>query len=318
MIPSISQIKAVMAVYQEGNFGKAARACFVTQPNLTMQIQKVEKHFDVVLFDRSRKPVTVTDDGRKFIELGRRILEAHAELVSRMKAAAGTVSGELSVAVIPTLGPYLIPLFLRPFSERHPNVNLLVDEMQTETIIARILEGRLDAGILATPLHEPLIAETKLFDEPFHYYSAGTLPKKKLINPADLEPGNIWLLEEGNCLREQVIKFCELKNYGNVIGNVHFAGGSLETLRNLVRAGQGATIFPSLFIDQLPAAEVEDSVRPFAPPVPAREISIVHRSGYWKEPVVQTLGEVIRACVPATLGKPGAGGKGGLQRMEFR
>ncbi len=302
-MPSLTQLEYIVAVEKLRHFGKAADSCHVTQPTLSMQIQKVEEEIGYPLFDRLKKPVMPTAKGQKFIQQAKVLLHEHLKLMDLSKNQGGEVSGELRLGVIPTVAPYLLPLFLDSFSGKYPKVHLLIDEMKTEDILAGLRDDRVDAGILATPLHEPGLKERPLYYEPFSLYVSKLNPlnARKRVKESDIEGHDMWLLADGHCFRTQIMRYCSLHEKDGVFHNVAFAGGNLDTLRNLIRKSKGYTLVPSLFVETLSESERRDYVREFEKPVPSREISLIYRRDQWKSDVLAALEATIRERLPKHL-----------------
>jgi LysR family hydrogen peroxide-inducible transcriptional activator len=302
-MPSLSQLEYIVAVDKFRHFGKAAEACHVTQPTLSMQIQKVEEEIGYPLFDRLKKPVIATDKGARFISQAKILLHEHRKLIDLSRAQGSELSGELRLGVIPTIAPYLLPLFIETFSREYPQVHLYIDELKTDTILQMLSEDQLDAGILATPLHESGLRERPLYYEPFYLYVSRSHPlnERKRIREDDLSGDDMWLLEDGHCFRNQIVRYCSLKNREGVFPNVQFEGGNIDTLRYLVRKSAGYTLVPALFVETLTEAEKRDYVREFERPHPVREVSLVYRRDQWKSDVLKVLEECIQACVPEEL-----------------
>jgi LysR family transcriptional regulator, hydrogen peroxide-inducible genes activator len=301
---SITQLEYVIAVERLRHFGKAAKACHISQPTLSMQIQKMEEALGVIIFDRDKKPVLPTEKGTAVIEQAKAVLREYEKLLGISKTEAGVVRGSFKLGVIPTLAPYLLPMFLEKFSKAFPRVDLVIDEMKTEEIIKGLREDQIDAGLLVTPLHEKGLRERVLFYEPFYVYASTSHPlsARPTVVEADLDSTDIWLLKDGHCFRDQVINYCSLRSEQNSAAtNVKFEGGNFETLRNLIRAGRGYTLFPHLFVRGLTAAEKEKHVRKFKQPVPSREVSLVHRRDQWKTDILEALRETIARNVPDDL-----------------
>jgi LysR family hydrogen peroxide-inducible transcriptional activator len=214
------------------------------------------------------------------------------------------VAGSFRLGIIPTLAPYVLPLFLHDFVKKFPMVQLDIDELKTVDIIRALRDDSLDAGVLATPLHEPGLKEQPLFYEPFHLYINGRHPlqERKRIRESDLTEGEIWLLKEGHCFRDQVLSYCGLVNEGkSVLRGIRFEGSNFETLRNLVRSSGGYTLLPHLCVMRLSADERARSVRSFESPVPTREIALVYRREQWKSAILKALEETIIASVPLDI-----------------
>lgn len=308
IMPTLTQLEYAVAVDRLRHFGAAARACHISQPTLSMQLQKLEAEAGFPIFDRERKPVVPTGRGRDYLDQAKQILQQYEKLLHVAGGAPGEVSGEFKLGVIPTLAPYLIPLFIQDFSERFPKVDLHIDELKTASIIDGLRAESLDAGIAATPLQESSLKETPLFYEPFEAYIAAghALARKKTVREQDLSDGDMWLLQDGHCFRNQVIRFCGLKETPGYFKNIHFEAGNLETLRNIIRRTGGYTLIPQLFAEGLDRAERAKHVRPFSGSVPAREVSLICRRDAWKQDIVDGIREVIGKSLPPTL-TPAAG-----------
>lgn len=302
-MPSLIQLEYVVAVDKLRHFGKAAEQCHVTQPTLSMQIQKVEEEIGFPIFDRLKKPIMPTTKGLKFIAQAKVLLHEHQKLMDLSNQQSGETSGELRLGIIPTIAPYLLPLFLESFSKQYPKVHLNIDELKTDTILSKLRDDQLDAGILATPLHESGMRERPIYYEPFYLYVAKHHPlnARKRIKEDDLNGEEMWLLSDGHCFRNQIVRYCSLKNKEGVFPNVHFEGGSLDTLRNMIRKSQGYTFVPGLFVETLSESEKRDYVREIEKPVPSREVSLIYRRDHWKSDVLQALEETIRKKLPASL-----------------
>ena len=302
-MPSLSQLEYIVAVDRLRHFAKAAEACCVSQPSLSMQIKKVEKEIGFALFDRHKKPVLPTIKGRAFIDQARIVLNEHQHLLQLSHFRRNEVSGVFRLGVIPTLAATSIPGFLSVFSEKYPKVVLSIDEMKTERIIQALRNDSLDAGLLSTPLHEAGIMEQILFQEPFLLYvnPRHPLAKREVVDLKDLEGGRMWLLEDGHCFKNQVVRFCSTAKLTKAYTNVHFEGGSLETLRQLVKQSPSFTLVPELFVHHLPGAERKTMVRPFSAPPPSRQVSLAFRRNHWKKEIIAAMRQSILDSLPATL-----------------
>ncbi len=299
-MPTLTQLEYIVAVDQCRHFGNASEKCHVSQPSLSMQIQKVEDEVGVILFDRSKKPIQTTLKGIVFVEQSKVVLREHRKLVELAKTTKKEVSGDFRLGVIPTIAPYLLPFMIDSFSKTFPKVNLRIDELRTENIISQLREDSLDAGILATPLHEKGILESILYYEKFSLYLSQNHPlsKKRKIKESDLNANEIWLLQDGHCLRNQIIKICSLNSEKSVYRNIKFEGSSLETLRNIVQKNKGYTLMPQLFVNALPLAERKSCVRDFESPRPNREISLVYRRDQWKAEVLGAIERTVKQNIP--------------------
>ena len=299
---TLTQLEYVLAVAQHKHFGRAAESCFVTQPTLSMQIQKLEDHLQVIIFNRSKNPISITDEGLKVIEQARVIINEQKRLLSIVQESKEGISGEFKLAVIPTLSPYIIPLFVPVFIEKYPKVNLQIIESKTEDIIEMLKKGTVDAGLLATPLSEKKIEERVLYYEPFYLFVNRKHPfsKKNKIKEDELNLDEIWLLNKGNCFRDQVLNICERSQKSSSSPGLNFESGNLETLKNMVLKGGGYTILPHMCVDQLNAAH-KKLIRPFTLPTPTREISIVTSTNCVKIKIAEAIEEEILALIPDEL-----------------
>ena len=306
-MPTLSQLNYIVAVDRFRHFGKAAKHCKVSQPSLSIQIQKVEEELDTVLFDRNKKPVLPTSSGAGFIEQAKRVLREHEKLLSYMHSQAHVIGGSFSIGIIPTVLPYLLPLFVQDFLSEYPHIDLSVEEMKTVDIIEALKADHIDAGILATPLKEEGIREMQLYCEDFLIYynkSHAISSQKDTLLASDLEalhPSDLWLLKDGHCLRNQVTQLCSSQGGQTVLGRFSFEGGSLETLRTLIRATSGYTLIPRSFALSLSNKELRECTKEFAPPVPVREISIVYAREQWKKDHIKALAKTVKNSIPKPL-----------------
>ena len=303
---TLTQLSYVTAVSRTRNFGLAAKSCFISQPTLSMQIQKLEDDLGVTLFDRSKKPVEPTAMGKKIIAQAQVVLQEAKRIEELIKDEKGEISGEFRLGIIPTLAPYLLPLFLEKFTITYPAVNLIVEEMQTQKIIKMLKEDKIDAGILVTPLNHKGIVEWPLFNDPFLAYLAPKHPLLSLsqVSDKDLSLDDIWLLNEGHCFRDQAIEICKrVKGKGSKNKNLTFESGNLETLKRLVDQNFGYTLLPSLAILGMPASEQKKKVRFFKSPAPIREVSVVYSRNYLKKSIIEALHKEVVSALPRELKK---------------
>lgn len=301
-MPTLTQLEYIIAVHKHKHFARAAEECHVSQPSLSAQIQKVEEEMSTILFDRSKKPVLTTTKGEQFVEQAKVVLREHKKLFD-ITVAGGTLSGDFHLGVIPTLSAYIIPLFIETFSRKYPHVKLKISEYKTEDIIQRLYDDELDGGLLVTPLHDDKIIERSLFFEPFYVFASDNheLAQRKYVKDDDLDGSSVWLLNEGHCFREQVIKICSLKHQNQVLKNITFESGNLETLKNLIRQGRGYTLLPHLATINLSKEEKNNNLVRFSKPVPTREVSLVHSRSFLKEKIIESLVEEILAAIPEEL-----------------
>lgn len=300
---SLTQLEYILAVQKLGHFAKAAEFCNVTQPTLSMQIQKLEESLNVIIFDRSKKPILLTDIGVKIIEQIRLVVsEANKiENIIQMNLENKLV-GNLELAVIPTVAPYLLPKLLPVLEKKFPGINLQIKELQTHQIIEALNTDEIDVGLLATPLNSPKIIEQPIYFEPFSVMCGKNHPlaNQKKVKYSSLKSDDIWLLEEGHCLRNQVLDVCSLKSEKIQKRKYKFESGNLETLKNLVNSYGGYTLLPWLAKDNLGK---NSRLIEFERPIPAREIGLVHRREHYKIELIKALSEAISDCIPEHIRK---------------
>jgi LysR family hydrogen peroxide-inducible transcriptional activator len=296
------QLEYVLAVDTWRHFATAAANCFVTQPTLSMQIHKLEKELDLKLFDRSKQPVVPTLSGMEFIAIGRKVIAARDELMESLQVRKGTLAGELRIGIIPTLAPYLLPLFVQPFIKKYPGIRLVVHELMTDEIIDRLRGGRIDAGILVTPLQEPGIKEQVLFYEEMMAYVSrkNAAYEKTYVIPQDINPDKLWLLEEGHCFRSQIVNLCELRKMSRETSHFDYEAGSIETLKRMVELNDGITILPELATLDMPLRQAK-LIRHFKKPYPMREVSMVVHRDFVKKRLVDVLHQEILLTVPEKI-----------------
>src|SRR5690606_4704134 len=231
---TITQLRYVLVVAEYKNFTKAAEKAFVTQPTLSMQIQKLEEELDVLIFDRSTKPIRLTTAGERIVNQARNIVNEAERIQDIVDQQKGYVGGEFKLGIIPTITPTLLPMFLKTFIKKYPKVHLKIEELNTDEILKKLVEGHLDAAIAATPLENEKIKERVLYYEPFVGYlnPQHRLYKEKNINIQDLDLNDILLLEDGHCFRDGVINLCKSSGK-NTQERFHLESGSFETLIKL-------------------------------------------------------------------------------------
>ncbi|MGA1227476.1 MAG: LysR substrate-binding domain-containing protein [Tamlana sp.] len=298
---TITQLYYVLAVAENQNFTKAAEKCFVTQPTLSMQIQKLEDELDVQIFDRSKKPIELTDVGKKIVTQARNIVNESYRIQDIVDQQKGFIGGEFKLGIIPTVMPTLLPMFLKTFIKKHPKVKLKIEELTTEEIIERIKEGHLDAAIAATPLEDESIKERVLFYEPFVSYipKGHRLYTNKKIDVSDLDISDMLLLEDGHCFRDGVINLCKVfKNHSD--DQFQIESGSIETLIKLSNEGLGMTLLPYLHTLDIKEKEKEN-LHYFNEPTPAREVSIIYHKSELKIQIIETLQDVISSIIRGAI-----------------
>ena len=299
---TFTQLEYILAVDRQRHFATAAAECFVTQPTLSMQIHKLERELGLKIFDRSKQPVIPTEQGNEVIEHARRILAERDIMTEMINSKKGLLAGELRIGIIPTLAPYLLPLFVKAFTRKYPDVKLVVNEMMTDGIISRLREGKIDAGILVTPLMEAGIREDVLFYEEMLVYVSrnNAAYEKQYVLARDIDPEKLWLLEEGHCFRSQIMNLCELQKASKAGHHFEYEAGSIETLRRMVEINDGITIIPELATVDLPTRQ-QQLLRSFRKPVPMRQVSLVVHRDFVKKRLLELLKTEIIAAVPEKI-----------------
>ena len=298
MNASIQQLEYIIAVDTWRHFQTAADSCFVTQPTLSMQIQKLEDEIGFKIFDRNHKPVICTKEGEAIVAQARNIIaevQKLREIVAEMK---GTLEGELKLGIIPTIAPYLLPLFMKSFLEEYPAIRLQINEIKTGVMLKMLRRGEIDAGILSTPINETGFNEELLYVEEFKVYVSPNeaIYNKQTLAIEDMEGCSIWLLEDGHCLRDQLVNFCSLPSKGSIANRLNYQAGSIETLKRMVDLHGGLTFMPKLATTTLSEKSLKN-LRSFAPPVPAREVSIVTIKDAPKKRLIEVLKKQINNVI---------------------
>src|ERR1700761_8801153 len=299
---TLVQFEYAVAVDTYRSFVGAAEKCFVTQPTLSMQVQKLEDTLGVKIFDRSKQPVSPTEIGIEIIAQARILLSESEKIKEIVTDRTKELAGELRVGIIPTIAPYILPQISQTFIEKYPQVKLAVWEQTTENIVQQLKLGTLDCGILSTPLHESLLIEMPVFYENFVAYTSknSKLSKKKAISSEDIDLEEIWVLNEGHCMREQVLNICHRRKNTQGFKHFEYNTGSVETLKRMVDQNNGATILPELALADLTEKQV-DKVRYFKSPEPAREVSIVIQRNFLKRRMIDALKAEILEFVPKRM-----------------
>lgn len=299
---NIQQLEYIIAVDDCRHFVKASEKCFVTQATLSMMIKKLEEELSIKIFDRSRQPVVPTEIGNKIIAQAKIVVQENKRMKEIVQEEQGELNGELRIGIIPTLAPYLLPLFMNSFLKKYPQVRLRISELTTDDIISKLEQHDLDVGLLSTPLNLSSLTEQVLFYEEFVVYASRQekILKKKYVLADDIDINRLCLLEEGHCLRSQVFNLCELKNKEKELHQLDFATGSIETLKKIVDTNQGITILPMLALKDLTPKQ-KNNIRYFKKPVPVREIGLVTYRYFVKEKLIKSLKEEILDSIPSEM-----------------
>ncbi|WP_353779369.1 LysR substrate-binding domain-containing protein [Winogradskyella sp. 3972H.M.0a.05] len=298
---TITQLQYVLAIAEHKNFTKAAEHCFVTQPTLSTQVQKLEDQLDVLIFDRSKKPIELTDVGKKIVNQARNIVNEADRIQDIVDQQKGFIGGEFKLGIIPTIMPTLLPMFLKNFIKKYPKVKLKIEELTTEEIIDRINEGHLDAAIAATPLENESIKERVLYYEPFVAYVPNNhrLKDKKIIETSDLDIEDMLLLEDGHCFRDGVINLCKVFK-DQMDDHFQLESGSIETLIKLSNEGLGMTLLPYLHTLDI-KEKLNPNLRHFKEPSPAREVSIIHHKSELKMHIIDAMYNEISGIIRGAI-----------------
>lgn len=298
---TITQLQYVLAVAEYQNFTLAAKKSFVTQPTLSMQVQKLEDELDVLIFDRGKKPIGITEVGQKIVAQAKNIVNEANRIKDIVDQDKGFIGGDFILGIIPTVMPTLLPMFLKAFINKYPRVNLIIREQSTESLIRNIQDGHIDAAIAATPLEIEFIKERPLYYEPF----VGYVPKNHRLGnavkltPEDLDVNDVLLLQDGHCFRDGVINLCKApKN----IGDDHFQleSGSFETLVNLADEDMGMTLLP--YLNTLELDDIKKkNLKYFENPSPAREVSLIYHKSELKIQITEALQDVISGIVRGAI-----------------
>ena len=297
---TLTQLQYMNAVAEYGNFTVAAEKCYVTQPTLSMQVQKLEEELGVKIFNRATKPIVLTEVGEKILVQAKKITEEASRMQDIVATEKGFIGGEFKLGIIPTVMPTLLPMFLNTFIKKYPKVDLKIEELTTLNITKLIEKGHLDAGIAATPLDMESILELPLYHEPFVAYipEANPLHAIQAIEIDDLDASEVLVLEDGHCFRDNVLNLCQI----NPLKGHRFdlKSGSFETLINLAEEGLGMTLLPFLNGDALPA-EKKKNLRFFPDPAPAREVSLIHSRNQLKLPIIAALRATISSIIRGAI-----------------
>lgn len=296
---NIQQLEYLVALDTHRQFVGAATSCNVTQPALSMQLQKLEEELGVLLFDRKKKRLEPTAVGAKVVQRARQVLREVQLLREEVQVERGELVGEVRLGIIPTLAPYLVPLFLVALAERHPQLRVRVEELQSAELVRRLEAHQLDIGLLITPLDDPQLREVPVLEEPFLGYVAASHPlyARATLRPADLSAEGLWLLQQGHCFRNQVLSICAPPP--GAPRAYTYESGSIETLKELVRRNYGYTLVPELSV--LTEAANNPMIKRFEAPEPVREVSLVVHHGFARTQLLVNLRQLILEQVPARL-----------------
>lgn len=307
---TLTQLSYIVAVDRYRHFATAAEKSYVTQPTLSMQIHKLEDELGVTIFDRSKSPVVPTEIGEKIIEEAKKMLKLSKHIEDLASLSDDELHGTFRIGIIPTVAPYLLPLFLRNFKEKYPEVRLVFEEVVTEKLLELLDQDYLDIGIIATPVERGNIFEEDLYYEPFLGYVSEDHPlaKKERLSVDDLEVTNLWLLNEGHCFRDQTVQLCKKFRKDKLEDSrIEFESGNLETLKQLVEQNFGMTLLPYLAKNQINDRCAKAHLRYFDDPVPRRKVRVVYGREYLKKNIIEAFKKEVMAAIPEELKKEDEG-----------
>ncbi len=298
---TITQLQYVLAVAEHQNFTLAAEKCFVTQPTLSMQIQKIEEELNILIFDRSKKPIQLTSIGQKIVEQAKNIVNEAGKIKDIVEYQKGFIGGEFRLGIIPTIMPTLLPMFLNNFIKKYPKVKLIIEELNTSEIIFRLKNGHLAAAIAATPLDDDKIKEIVLYYEPFVAYVPDNfgISNNTEIEVSDLNLDSILLFQDGHCFRDGILNLCKNQNQSTK-NSFQLESGSFETLIKLADEGLGTTLLPYLHTLDLKEKD-KVKLKYFKEPKPAREVSLIYPKSELKIHIIDALRTSISGVVKGAI-----------------
>ena len=302
---TITQIEYIVAVEKNGSFVTAAEKCYVTQPTLSMQIQKLEEELGIKIFDRNHHPIIATEMGKLIIDQAKKVLFERDKIDELISAQKSELMGSLNIGIIPTVAPSIVPRALKSFVKKYPAVEIIITEMTTDQIVHKLKDGEIDFGILSTPLHEKSLKESPLYLEPYVVYASANhaILKHKLVNPTDIDVSEMWSLGDEHCMRFQVINLCGKQKFFGAQNIFNYNSGSLLSLMRMVDINGGLTVLPELSLADFPE-EIMDRVRYFKDPVPVREISLVTNKYFTKNKLAISFTESIVSNIPESMRSP--------------
>lgn len=290
---NIHQFEYVLAVVDSNNFEEAAEKCHISQSNLSTMIGRLEDEIGIRIFNRKTKPVSITKEGKVIIEKLRVITNEIAQFKQSVQELKGEMVGELSIGIIPTVAPYILPLFLNAFSKSFPKLKIILREIPTEQIVLSLKKRDLDIGILALPVYDNELIEDELYVEPFLVYDCRSNSKGGSVAIEDIDFSKLWLLQKGHCLRTQVHQICEqLNKIEKRPFNFEFESGSMDSLLRFTRSNNGITILPylaSMTMDK----DQKKQIHEFVEPIPSRSIGLLTHKHFVKKELAKSLKNIL-------------------------
>ena len=304
---TLQQLEYILAVERYRHFGRAAEACNVTQPTLSAMIGKLEEELNAKLFDRNRQPICPTPVGEQVLRQAKEVLAQADSIKDIVEEEKHSLNGTFRVGILPTIAPYLLPRFFPQLMKKYPTLDIRVREMKTYQIKEALLQGDIDAGILAQIEDLEEYDQTHLFYEKYEGYVSreDALFQKETLRTSDVASSrDLWLLDEGHCFRDQMVRFCQMKS--SQTSQLAYNLGSMETFMRMVESGKGITFIPELAVMQL-SREQKELVRPFAIPVPTRQLILITNRNFIRQTLLDVIVKEIQASVPKEMLKMKAG-----------
>ena len=304
---TLQQLEYILAVERYRHFGRAAEACNVTQPTLSAMVGKLEEELNAKLFDRNRQPICPTPVGEQVLRQAKEVLSQADSIKDIVEEEKHSLNGTFRVGILPTIAPYLLPRFFPQLMKKYPTLDIRVREMKTYQIKEALIQGDIDAGILAQIEDLEEYDQTHLFYEKYEGYVSreDALFQKETLRTSDVASSrDLWLLDEGHCFRDQMVRFCQMKS--SQTSQLAYNLGSMETFMRMVESGKGITFIPELAVMQL-SREQKELVRPFAIPVPTRQLILITNRNFIRQTLLDVIVKEIQASVPKEMLKMKAG-----------
>lgn len=299
---NFNQLKYFIELARVRNFSESAKVLSISQPALSLQIQKLEDEFEYKLLDRTKKPLALTEEGELFYEKALEIVQLVEHLENLNLEIEEKIEGILRVGIIPTLSPYLVPLFMGKLKQTYPKLGVHIEELKTDEILDQLAHNELDLGLISTPVKASKIGFVPLFYERFYVYLSPDQPlfDQDSIDLKAINMDKLWYLHEGNCFQNQVNTVCEIRDIRQSELPFQYASNSIESLKRIVESEGGMTFIPELATSQI-AAEYENMVKPIAQPTPTREISAAYLRTTGLKRTAKALIELLSSCIPARM-----------------
>lgn len=296
---TLQQLNYIVETAKQKSFYKAAEKCFVSQPTLSIQIKKLEDEIGIVIFDREKKPFSITPEGELIISKAKQIINDMETLNSFVKKEHLSLSGTFKIGIIPTLASFMLPILYKNYNIDYKETKLVIQELPTKTLVEKLLNNEIDIGVLVTPLNENHIREIPLFNERFLVYTSKSHPlfKKNKIKKDDLTDDGLLILEEGHCFRNQTLEICNLSKLNE--NKIKYQSGSIETLMKIIDLNYAYTLIPELSVSNVNSKLIKE----FEEPIPVREVSLVVKNTFNRESLLKLLKEQIQAELPSHLKK---------------